>query len=311
MPRTIRRALYRKLRELPEMAEFQRDFELVSGMKLAFLDELGLGDDLDHAEKPLCRELQGSEAGRSMCARMRHSLLAGAEEKPCSMTCDAGLREMVVPLHTGGIRAGYLVFGGVRSTPVDPPSLNKVAHLLRRNGIHFEESRLEQYFRSTQEIPHQTLEAYLRLVQVFARQLGLKLTDHLGEPDSSIPPVVQKACRFIRVNAMLENINLGTLARHCGVSTGHLSRIFHHSTGLTFREYLAQIRIENARELLLRSQKNVTEVAYDSGFQSLSQFYRVFQKAFGVSPGKLRASKNMGRNSPDTNGPRSSSRRRK
>jgi hypothetical protein len=46
MPRIIRRALYQKLRELPELLEFQRDFELLSGMQLASVNELDLGEDL-------------------------------------------------------------------------------------------------------------------------------------------------------------------------------------------------------------------------------------------------------------------------
>ena len=94
--------------ELPEMGEFQRDFALMSGMKLAFLDELGLGDDLNPAASPLCQALQATAEGRAMCARSRHALLAGVGEKPCCMTCDAGLSESVVPLNIGGVRAGYL-----------------------------------------------------------------------------------------------------------------------------------------------------------------------------------------------------------
>jgi len=72
MPRIIRRALYQKLRELPELLEFQRDFELLSGMKLAFVNELGLGDNLLRDQLPLCAAMNASEAGRAMCARCRH-----------------------------------------------------------------------------------------------------------------------------------------------------------------------------------------------------------------------------------------------
>lgn len=289
MPKTIRRALYRKLRELPEMSEFQKDFELMSGMRLAFVDELGLGDDLNHEASPMCQAMQTTQLGRAMCARTRHALLSEAGERPACMACDAGLIESAVPLNIGGIGAGYFVFGGIRATPADTPALRKAAHLLRKNGIPFDEGRLENSFSGTRELPLPTLEACRRLVQLFARQVALKLTDHLSEPDASMPPMVLKACRFIRAKALLDDIDLGAVARHCGVSAGHLSRLFHHSTGLTFREYLAQVRVENAKELLLRTGRNVTEIAYESGFQSLSQFHRVFLKAYGASPGKVRA----------------------
>jgi AraC-like DNA-binding protein/ligand-binding sensor protein len=291
MPKIIRHALYRKLCNLPEMREFQSDFELMTGMKLAFLDDLGLGDDLEHGVSPLCAAIQSSEEGRALCARSRHALLAGDGDAPGCMTCDAGLMELMVPINIAGIRAGYLVFGGIRTSPAKSSTLSKAAHLLRKNGIAFEEDRLRQCFEGTREVPTQNLEAFQRLIQLFVRQIALKITDQLGTPDASMPPMVNKACKFIRANAMLENISLEEVARHCGVSSGHLSRMFHHSTGLTFREYLAQVRVEHARGLIVRTNRSVTEIAYESGFQTLSQFHRVFLKAFGVPPGKLRASK--------------------
>jgi AraC-like DNA-binding protein len=298
VPKTIRRALYRKLRELPEMAGFQRDFLQLSGMKLAFLDELGLGDDLNHAQSPLCQDLQSSEPGRSLCSRSRHALLSGSRNQPCDMVCDVGLSEFVVPLKIGGIHAGYFVFGGLRATPPRPHALHKAAHLLQKYGIPLDASRLEKAYLGTHEMALPKLEAFQRLVQLFAHHIALKLTDQLAQPEASMPPTVLKACRFIRTHALLENINLAAVAKHCGVSTGHLSRLFHHSTSLTFREYLAQVRIEHARDLLLRSGKNVTEVAFDSGFQSISQFHRVFRKAFGMSPGRLRTKHGAPSHSP-------------
>jgi AraC-like DNA-binding protein len=295
MPKIIRRALYRKLRSLPEMREFQSDFELLTGMKLAFLDDLGRGADLQHGASPICAAIQSSEEGRALCVRSRHALLAGDGDGPRCMTCDAGLVELMVPLNIAGIRAGYFVFGGIRNSPAKASTLSKAAHLLRKHGIPFEENLLRDCFAGTREVPNQKLQAFQRFVQLFVRQIALKITDQLGTPDASMPPTVNKALKFIRANAMLENISLEDVAHQCGVSTGHLSRMFHHSTGLTFREYLAQVRAEHARALLIRTNKNVTEIAFESGFQSLSQFHRVFLKAFGVSPGKLRASKQQAR----------------
>ena len=289
MPRIIRRALYQKLRDLPEMKEFQRDFELMSGMKLAFVDELGLGDDLDHRASPLCAAMRASEAGRAMCSRSRHALLAKAGNSPACMTCDAGLNESMVPLNVGGIRAGYFVFGGTRSTPPGQAVMQKSRHLLRKNGISFEDHDLEHWMEMTREVPILAVEAYQRIVFLVAKQIALKVTDQLSEPEHTTPPAVLKACGFIRSQALVSDIHLGLVARHCGVSTGHLSRVFHHSTGLTFREYVTQVRLEHAKGLLLKSGKGVIEIAYESGFQSLSQFHRVFLKSFGTTPGKMRS----------------------
>jgi len=289
MPRIIRRALYQKLRELPELLEFQRDFELLSGMKLAFVNELGLGDDLLRDQLPLCAAMNASEAGRAMCARCRHALLASAGEHSSCTLCDAGLNEVAIPLNISGIKAGYFMFGGTVPKPPTQQTIQKARHLLKKNGIEINGRDVETWLSGTPVVPAESLGAYKRIVHLAAKQIALKITDQLVNPEVAMPPSVIKACGYIRSHALSDDINLAGVSRHCCVSEGHLSRLFHHATGLTFREYVTQVRIERAKSLLTHSGKSVTEIAYESGFQSLSQFHRVFRKVHGASPGEMRA----------------------
>jgi AraC-like DNA-binding protein len=294
MPRIIRKALYHKLRELPELVEFQRDFELISGMKLAFVDELGLGDELRHDRLPLCAAIHASAAGSAMCARARHALLSSAADHSSCMLCDAGLNEVVVPLNISGIRAGYFMFGGTAPQPANPQAVHKARHLLRKNGLDVSECELESLLRQTPVVSKEALDACKRLAQLAAKQIALKITDQLVDPEAKMPLPVTKACGFIRARALTDDINLTDVARHCGVSEGHLSRMFHHATGLTFREYVTQVRMEHAKALLTRTGKTITEIAYESGFQSLSQFHRVFRKINGKTAGEMRVAGKSG-----------------
>lgn len=289
MPRIIRQALYQKLKELPELLEFQRDFELLSGMQLVFVNELGLGDEPKREQWPLCSAMNESEAGRAMCARTRHALLASAGDHSCRMLCDAGLSEAAIPLNISGIKAGYFMFGGTAPQPANQQTMQKARHLLQKNGIHMDDQDFETWLSQTPVMPAASFEAYKRIAYLAAKQIALKVTDQLVDPDVALPASVIKACGYIRVRALVDDINLAEVARYCGVSEGHLSRIFHHATGLTFREYLTQVRVERAKSLLMHSGKSVTEIAYESGFQSLSQFHRVFRKIYGVSPGQMRS----------------------
>ena len=288
MPRIIRRALYQKLRDLRELREFQRDFELLSGMKLAFVDELGMGEECVNGSSPLCDLLESCEAGRTLCSRMRQALYVKALEEPSMATCDAGLAEAVVPLRIGGIHAGFFVFGGATFRKPDRPARQKARYLLSRAGVEVDDSVLDQLLETSPVVSQEAFAAYQRIVILAAKQIGLRVTDQLAEPDAQMPPAVHKACGFIRARAVVDDISLALVARHCAVSVGHLSRMFHHATGLTFREYVAQVRIEHARSLLLNTAKGITEIAYESGFQSVSQFHRVFRKAFAISPGQMR-----------------------
>lgn len=288
MPRIIRLALYQKLRELHDLQVFQRDFELLSGLKLAFVDELGLGDDCSSGDSPLCATMKESSTGRALCARLRHGLFAEAVERPVCAMCDAGLAEVVVPVRISGIPAGFFVFGGVTVQKPDPPAQHKARHLLRKAGVEIEDAVLEQLLAESPLRSPDALAAYQRIAHLAAKQIALKVTDQLINPESQMPPAVLKACGFIRSRALVDDVSLAHVARHCGVSEGHLSRLFHHATGLTFREYVAQVRAEHAKALLLHSAKGVTEIAFESGFQSLSQFHRVFRKIFGTTPGTMR-----------------------
>jgi AraC-like DNA-binding protein len=288
MPRILRRALYQKLRDLPDLQEFMRDFKSLTGLKLAFVDELGLGDEGHPGCSALCAAMASSEAGRTMCARLRQGLFAESGGLPASATCDAGLVEVVVPLRISGIPAGFFVFAGAVEQAPDPPSRRKVRHLLHKAGVDIAECELNRLMDESPVVSRESLAACRRIAHHAARQIALKITDQLATAGTHLPPAVLKACGFIHARGMVDDITLAHVARHCGVSEGHLSRMFHRATGLTFREYLAQVRVEHARALLLSTSKGVTEIAYESGFQSLSQFHRVFRKAFDAPPGAIR-----------------------
>jgi AraC-like DNA-binding protein/ligand-binding sensor protein len=291
MPRIIRRALYQKLREMPELVAFQRDFERLSGLRLDFVDELGMCGDGIPAGSGLCAAMAADPAGRAMCARLRHGLFAATvNHQPACAVCDAGLVEVVVPMRISGITAGFFLFHGVAEQQPDLPARHKTRHLLRKAGVGIGDAELDALMDAVPVRDSGVLDALRRIAHLAARQLALKITDRLADPEARMPVAVAKACGFIRAHALCEEIPLTRVARHCGMSDGHLSRMFHHATGLTFREYVTQVRLEHARGLLLRSGRSITEISGESGFQSLSQFHRVFRKAFGMSPGCLRRS---------------------
>ncbi len=57
---------------------------------------------------------------------------------------------------------------------------------------------------------------------------------------------------------------------------------------MTFTDYLARVRVEKVKNLLLNSHKRVSEAAFEAGFQSLSRFNRVFRKTVGEAPSTYR-----------------------
>jgi AraC-like DNA-binding protein len=79
--------------------------------------------------------------------------------------------------------------------------------------------------------------------------------------------------------------SLEELARTVSCSAFYLSRTFSREMGLTIPQYLQRLRLERAAELLKAGQLNVTEVAMEVGYSSLSHFSLAFRQAFGSCPG--------------------------
>lgn len=90
---------------------------------------------------------------------------------------------------------------------------------------------------------------------------------------------------FLLKNNLAEPPSLEELGRKIGCSHFYLSRIFSAQTGQTITQYLRQLRLERAAELLKSREYNVTEVALEVGYNSLSHFSAAFQEAFGCCPG--------------------------
>ena len=81
---------------------------------------------------------------------------------------------------------------------------------------------------------------------------------------------------------------LNDLADHFGVSVYTASRMVKTLTGINFKKYLNDLRIERAKDLLLSTDMNVAEVGQRSGFSSTSYFIKVFKESEGTTPSRFR-----------------------
>jgi two-component system response regulator YesN len=97
------------------------------------------------------------------------------------------------------------------------------------------------------------------------------------------------ALRYIK-QFHTQNITLNDLAHHLGCSRSSLSHTFKAELGKSFREYLTDLRINDAKSLLRYSALTVTEIAFSVGFSDSAYFSLVFKKSVGASPTEYRKS---------------------
>jgi len=108
---------------------------------------------------------------------------------------------------------------------------------------------------------------------------------------------IWKARSFIEEHSA-EELSLTKVAKAVNISANHLSEKFKQVTGVNFVDYVARIRFEKACDLLLNSNLRISEIAFAVGFQSLSQFNRVFKKLTRQSPTQFRAAHQRSKNTP-------------
>ncbi len=85
-----------------------------------------------------------------------------------------------------------------------------------------------------------------------------------------------------------KSITLEYVAKELSVAPQHLSGAFSKNLGVTFSQYLCDLRLEYAANLVVNSQKSLTEICFESGYNNFSHFSRSFKKKFGKSPREYR-----------------------
>ena len=131
-------------------------------------------------------------------------------------------------------------------------------------------------------------EAFLRLLVQTAEQIMLKKGEKIGAIRKSAQRgLAVEAVHFVKAHAQ-EPITLQSAAEALFVSPSYLSKVFKETIGIGFAAFLGGVRLDKAAELLYKTQKSITEVCMESGFNNLSHFIRSFKRRFGCSPAAFR-----------------------
>jgi AraC-type DNA-binding domain-containing proteins len=99
--------------------------------------------------------------------------------------------------------------------------------------------------------------------------------------------LMTEACLYISQNCT-KPLTLDDISHQMGVSKSHFSHLFKKYTNMTFIDYLTTERIKRTEFLISNPKAHIIDIAFDSGFSSLSSFNRAFKKIKGISPSEFR-----------------------
>ena len=129
----------------------------------------------------------------------------------------------------------------------------------------------------------------LQLLQLFFEAFGNELKQELTKPGVELD-TRERLRNFLKETPPSEllDISMAELSQMTRCTPRHLSRVFQEVVGMSFREKQTELRLSRARELLATTKSKVVDVALESGYQSLSLFNFMFNRRFGMSPGRWR-----------------------
>ena len=104
-----------------------------------------------------------------------------------------------------------------------------------------------------------------------------------GAPGKRAEQVVQAMIDYVRQHYQ-RPMSLGEVAQHLNMNAAYLSDLFSRAVGVTFHQYLDELRLARAKELLRDARLRVCEVACAVGYSSADYFRQAFKRHYGISP---------------------------
>src|SRR5213594_1458002 len=190
-----------------------------------------------------------------------------------TVTWFAGLSESAVPVYVGDHILGFLETGEVMLKNPTKKHFASITRQLRAWGYKTNWKQLERaYFRSCVLSPVR-YRAMLQLLSIFAQHLSI-LSNQLAvrrEKDESAN--MARARQFIEKH-QAEPLSLGRVAQAANISRHYFCKMFKKATGMNFIDYLSRVRVEKSKTLLLNPNSRISEAAFASGSQSMTNVNR-------------------------------------
>ncbi|MBK1792006.1 helix-turn-helix domain-containing protein [Persicirhabdus sediminis] len=288
----LKSKLFERLRDSEQMQSYKDAFRSATGLplRLKSFDPSDWGLRSHHRnQSEFCERINACEEACQACRECNVDLMKRSEvEGPSSCKCFAGMMATAIPVYLGPQVIAYLKTGQVFQRTPTEADFNETLGKFGKNPFNEEETaKLRETYLQTQAIDPERYNSIVQLLGHFAKELT-RLADELAVASSnSEPQAITRARKFIHSN-LDQVLHLATVAREAGMSESHFCRKFKDATGMTFTNYVNYARIMWAKKELLKPNARISEVAYQVGFQSLSQFNRSFSKLMEMSPSAYR-----------------------
>jgi AraC-like DNA-binding protein/ligand-binding sensor protein len=279
------RTLVNQLRRSQVFRDYEQAFRDTTGLPITLraLEAFDLPHHDDPKESPFCALMSRSNHSCAACLQQQRRVEEAAQLEPKTLKCFAGLCDSAIPVRVGENLVAFLQTGQILLHAPRQADFSRTTRELLKLGTEVDLKQLEEAYFQTRVVTRKQYDSIVRLLTIFAQHLAALSNQLLVKSESAESPAMTRARAYI-AERHSEEISLNEVARIVNMSSFYFCKSFKRATSMTFTDYLARVRIEKVKNLLLNPHKRVSEAAYEAGFQSLSQFNRVFRRIAGEAP---------------------------
>ncbi|MGA3285405.1 MAG: helix-turn-helix domain-containing protein [Verrucomicrobiota bacterium] len=270
--------------------EYERAFSDMTGLPVALqpVETWQLPHHGKRNENPFCALMSQKSRACAACLQVQERLCAKAMSEPQTVICPVGLCDTAVPVRLSDRLIGFLQTGQLFRKKPTEAQFERTVKLTEKWGLEVNHETLRKAFFSGKVVSPKQYESSVKLLTIFAQHLAILSNQVFIQQENAEPPVIKRAREYIHEH-QAEELSLNQVAKAVNMSTFYFCKMFKKVAGINFTDYVARVRIEKSKNLLLNPNLRVSEIAFEVGFQSLTHFNRVFKKLLGQSPTDYRA----------------------
>ena len=129
--------------------------------------------------------------------------------------------------------------------------------------------------------------SYTELRRWFIEKMSKACSDVITKKQEKEVSVIGKAKEYIN-QKFSKDISLEEVAKHVDISSYYFSKLFKEEEGMNFIEYVTELRIGRAKQMLIEGNVSIKEVCVEAGYTDPNYFSRIFKKVVGCTPTEYR-----------------------
>lgn len=265
--------------DIEKLQKFLLDFYKITGLTISVWDT----DMNQLAYEPqdmneFCKIIKSSPLGKKRCSNSDRKIISDCNCKKCATThkCHAGLVDTAVPILYGDQVLGFIMFGQVKDKEfslITKSELTKLSHELK-----IPQKKLIEAYDNLVGFDTDIIESASNILN--SALLSLYLNNYISFTENELVTAIHTY-----INSNLQSpLSVSSICEEFGIAKNRLYSLWRKWFGLTVGDYILNIRMRRAKNLLVNDDMKIKEVCVEVGIPDYNYFSKVFKKFYGVSP---------------------------